>query len=70
MRVMVMVKATKDSEAGVLPDEKLLTDGIDSSIPSLAQYAGARPSKELVDGLAEAQGMNLRVGQRENRQQE
>ncbi len=26
MRVMVLVKATKESEAGVLPDEKLLTD--------------------------------------------
>ena len=26
MRFMVMVKATKDSEAGALPDEKLLTD--------------------------------------------
>jgi hypothetical protein len=26
MRFMVMVKATKESEAGVLPDEKLLTD--------------------------------------------
>jgi hypothetical protein len=26
MRVMVIVKATKNSEAGVLPDEKLLTD--------------------------------------------
>ena len=26
MRVMVMVKATKESEAGVMPDEKLLTD--------------------------------------------
>lgn len=25
MRVMVMVKATKSSEAGILPDEKLLT---------------------------------------------
>ena len=25
MRFMVMVKATKDSEAGVLPDEKILT---------------------------------------------
>ncbi|HZE10218.1 MAG TPA: YciI family protein, partial [Burkholderiales bacterium] len=24
MRFMVMVKATKDSEAGVLPDEKIL----------------------------------------------
>jgi len=26
MRVMVIVKATRDSEAGVMPDEKLLTD--------------------------------------------
>jgi hypothetical protein len=26
MRFMVIVKATKDSEAGVLPDEKLLAD--------------------------------------------
>src|SRR5260370_31526370 len=26
MRFMVMVKATKDSEAGVLPDEKLLSE--------------------------------------------
>lgn len=26
MRCMILVKATKDSEAGVLPDEKLLTD--------------------------------------------
>src|ERR1700681_1807694 len=26
MRFMVIVKATKDSEAGVLPDEKLLTE--------------------------------------------
>ena len=26
MRFMIMVKATKDSEAGVMPDEKLLTD--------------------------------------------
>ena len=26
MRVMVIVKATKDSETGVLPDEKLLAD--------------------------------------------
>jgi len=26
MRVMVMVKATKDSEAGVMPSERLLTD--------------------------------------------
>ena len=26
MKVMVMVKATKDSEAGVLPDEKILSE--------------------------------------------
>src|SRR5882762_9663539 len=26
MRFMIMVKATKDSEAGVMPDQKLLTD--------------------------------------------
>ena len=26
MRVMVLVKANKDSEAGVLPDEKILTE--------------------------------------------
>ena len=33
-------------------DEKSLTDGIDSSMASLAQLAGPRPPKELVDGLA------------------
>ena len=33
-------------------DEKSLSDGIDTSIASLAQFAGPRPSKELVDGLA------------------
>jgi hypothetical protein len=26
MRVMVLIKATKDTEAGVMPDEKLLTE--------------------------------------------
>jgi hypothetical protein len=26
MRVMVLIKATKDSEAGVMPDEKLMTE--------------------------------------------
>ena len=26
MRVMVLIKANKDSEAGILPDEKLLTE--------------------------------------------
>src|SRR5258706_7944263 len=33
-------------------DEKMLTDGIDSSISSLAQSGGPRPPKERVDGLA------------------
>jgi LmbE family N-acetylglucosaminyl deacetylase len=32
-------------------DEKLLTDGIDFSIASLAQFAAPRPPKELVEGL-------------------
>jgi LmbE family N-acetylglucosaminyl deacetylase len=33
-------------------DEKALTDGIDSSLASLAQFVGTRPPRELVDGLA------------------
>ena len=33
-------------------DEKALSDGIDTSIASLAQFAGPRPPKDLVDGLA------------------
>src|SRR5471030_288143 len=33
-------------------DEKSLSDGIDTSIASLAQFAGPRPPKDLVDGLA------------------
>src|SRR5215467_5718447 len=33
-------------------DEKLLSDGIDTSLASLSQFAGARPPKDLVDGLA------------------
>jgi len=33
-------------------DEKMLTDGIDSSMASLASYGGPRAPKELVDGLA------------------
>jgi LmbE family N-acetylglucosaminyl deacetylase len=34
------------------PDEKSLFDGIDSSIASLAKFAGAKPPKELTEGLA------------------
>jgi LmbE family N-acetylglucosaminyl deacetylase len=34
------------------PDEKSLFEGIDSSIASLARMAGAKPPKELVDGLS------------------
>src|SRR5262249_36456168 len=33
-------------------DEKSLTDGIDTSIASLAQFVGGRPPKELTDGLS------------------
>jgi LmbE family N-acetylglucosaminyl deacetylase len=33
-------------------DEKSLFEGIDTSIASLAKFAGARPSKDLTDGLA------------------
>ena len=33
-------------------DERSLFDGIDTSIAALAQFAGARPPKDLVDGLA------------------
>ena len=33
-------------------DEKSLTDGVDSSIGSLAQFVGGRPPKELTEGLA------------------
>src|SRR5215471_9920727 len=33
-------------------DERLLTDGVDTSLASLSQFAGARPPKELVEGLA------------------
>jgi LmbE family N-acetylglucosaminyl deacetylase len=34
-------------------DEASLFDGIDTRVPALAQLAGTRPPKELVDGLAE-----------------
>jgi LmbE family N-acetylglucosaminyl deacetylase len=44
---------TESTIAGQLQrDERLLTDGIDTSIASLAQFAGARPPKALSDGLA------------------
>jgi len=33
-------------------DERLLTDGIDTSLAALSQFAGSRPPKDLVDGLA------------------
>jgi LmbE family N-acetylglucosaminyl deacetylase len=33
-------------------DEKSLTDGVDSSLASLAQFVSGRPPKELADGLA------------------
>jgi LmbE family N-acetylglucosaminyl deacetylase len=34
------------------PDEKSLFDGIDSSLAGLAKFAGAKPPKELTDGIA------------------
>jgi hypothetical protein len=34
-------------------DETTLFDGIDTSIPGLAQFAGPRPAKDLVDRLGE-----------------
>ena len=44
---------TESTIAGQLQrDERSLTDGIDTSIASLAQFAGARPPKALTDGLA------------------
>jgi len=43
-------------------DEKALTDGIDASLASLAQFAGPRPPKDLVDGLASI-ASNVRTAQ-------
>jgi LmbE family N-acetylglucosaminyl deacetylase len=44
---------TESTIAGQLQrDERLLTDGIDTSIAALAQFAGPRPPKALTDGLA------------------
>ena len=49
MRVMVMVKATKKSEQGIMPSEKLLAD--------MGKYneelvkAGVMLAGELVDGM-------------------
>jgi LmbE family N-acetylglucosaminyl deacetylase len=43
-------------------DEKALTDGIDSSIGSLAQFVGGRPPKELTEGLASI-AANVRTAQ-------
>jgi LmbE family N-acetylglucosaminyl deacetylase len=33
-------------------DESSLFDGVDSSVPGLAKFAGVRPPKDLIDGLA------------------
>ena len=46
MRVMVIIKANKDSEAGVLPDEKLLTD-IQLDLLSAAQRMLAEHTAEV-----------------------
>ena len=44
-------------------DEKTLFDGIDTSITGLAKFAGARPPKELIDGLAAVAG-NVQAAQK------
>jgi len=41
-----------ESTIAARPDETSLFDGIDSSLAGLAKFAGARPPKELTDGLA------------------
>jgi LmbE family N-acetylglucosaminyl deacetylase len=43
-------------------DEKSLADGIDMSIASLVQFVGARPPRELTDGLA-AMAASVRTAQ-------
>ncbi len=49
VRTYRLVESTIPGE--MQKDEKSLTDGVDTSIGSLAQFAGSRPPKELVDGL-------------------
>jgi len=43
-------------------DEKSLTDGVDTTIASLALFAGAKPPKDLVDGLS-SMASQLRTAQ-------
>jgi hypothetical protein len=41
-----------ESNVAPQPEERSLFDGIDSSVASLAAFAGAKPPKELVEGLS------------------
>ncbi len=52
-----------DSTLPPQPDEKSLFDGIDSSLASLAKFAGANVPKELVEGLA-ALSADVQLAQR------
>src|SRR5439155_329546 len=50
MRVMVLVKANKDSEAGVLPDEKILTEMGKFNIQ--LEEAGVMPHEKILGEMA------------------
>ena len=52
MRFMMLVKANKDSEAGVMPDKTLLTEVIDTKLK--------RPGNqfELTEGIARRIGLD------------
>ena len=57
MKFMILVKATKDSEAGVMPDEKLLTEMGCNHIQGWL-VCQALPSEELARRF-EAQQLRL-----------
>ena len=48
MRVMVLVKANEDSEAGVMPDEKILTE-MGKYNEELVSRDGIRPLSRLIN---------------------
>jgi hypothetical protein len=58
MKVMVLVKASKDSEAGVMPDEKLLTAMASSTKSWLSRHhaRGRRASSQLQRSAGEVLG--------------
>jgi len=63
MRVMVMVKATKNSEAGILPDEKLLT-AMGAFNEALVEAGVMRAGEGLQPS---SKGVRLQVGGGERR---